>query len=542
MTRKLGPYEIRGELGRGAMAVVWRAYDPVLDREVALKEAVVPHGTDALAATELAARFVREARAAGRLSHPGIVTVYSAEIYGGRPAIAMELIRGETLTQVLRRGALVPLTALALFNQLLDAVGYAHANGVVHRDIKPDNIFVTTEGRVKLADFGVAHLSAGTALTQAGTVIGTPGYMAPEQIVGDTVDERADIFALGAVLHEMLTGKNPFGAGPDVPITTVLYRVVHAEPPALPEALLVGLPGDIRATVGAALEKSPEERFPNVEAFRRALKGGPIEVVTTLGSSRRDAASAPTVIATTPRLGHSRWLPYVAVAAVGVFAVGALVLWATSGGFSSGGSGSVTTVGTAAIRSQAIASPSDAASTSTASSAFAAVLSTTSRSGITTTTQFATTTTREATTTTHSTTTTSTETTTTTPSGSHFAFTVDATNPQGTFVAHVNQGSRVTFTTSGQWQMGGGKFVGADGDNYPSAGEQDAIVPSARFGVLLGAIHGDGGSTIYVVFGSSGSVELPVAGDLYLVFNDRPQYYGDNSGSMRVLGTIVPPK
>jgi serine/threonine protein kinase len=284
VTRTLGPYELRSELGRGAMAVVWRAYDPVLDREVALKEAVVAHGTDAATAGELATRFVREARAAARLSHPGIVTVYAADVYEGRPVIAMELIRGATLGQMLRRGRLSPQVVLGHFDQLLEAVAYAHDQGIVHRDIKPDNIFITTDGRVKLGDFGVAHLGGGTALTQAGTIMGTPGYMAPEQIRGEAVDARADIFALGVVLHEMLTGANPFGADAQTCITTVIFRIIQEPAPPLPPSVTAAFAHDIRPALAAALAKDPRERFADARSFMSALRGeGPARMSRHFG-------------------------------------------------------------------------------------------------------------------------------------------------------------------------------------------------------------------------------------------------------------------
>jgi oligopeptide transport system substrate-binding protein len=257
------------------MGVVWRAYDPLLDREVALKEAVVPHGADALTATELSARFVREARVAARLTHPGIVAIHAADIYEGRAVIAMELVRGETLAQILRRGPIQGKAVLALFEQLLDAAGYAHGQGIVHRDIKPDNIFLTSDGRVKLADFGIAQLAGGTGLTRTGAVMGTAGYMAPEQVTGDRVDLRADIFALGVVLYEMLCGRNPFGASDNLLLHTILYRIVNCEPPPLADEVVSALPVDVRAVLATALAKNPGERYEDAQAFRGAMMPGP---------------------------------------------------------------------------------------------------------------------------------------------------------------------------------------------------------------------------------------------------------------------------
>jgi serine/threonine-protein kinase len=189
----LGPYELRGELGRGAMAVVWRAFDPNLEREVAIKEPVIPHGTEPAVAQELSDRFVREGKAIAALQHPGIVTVHDAGVYDGRPAMVMELVDGTTLGDLLAaEKRLDTPTAISVASQLLDALAYAHDRGIVHRDVKPDNVFVTHDGRIKLADFGIARIADKTRFTQEGTVMGTPGYMPPEQVRGMPVDARAD--------------------------------------------------------------------------------------------------------------------------------------------------------------------------------------------------------------------------------------------------------------------------------------------------------------------------------------------------------------
>lgn len=242
----VGPYELRGELGRGAMAVVWRAWDPNLEREVAIKEPLFDPNLSPQVREEMGRRFVREARTAARLQHPNIVTVHAADVYGGRPAIVMELVEGATLTELLSRGALEPPAALDALDQLLDAVGYAHSRGVVHRDVKPDNVFVDMSGRVRLADFGIAHVedAAATRATVAGAVLGTPGYMSPEQARGAAVDARSDLFSIGVVGYEMLAGRHPFGAGDGSDATTLLYRIVHEEPPAIPEAAAAALPAD----------------------------------------------------------------------------------------------------------------------------------------------------------------------------------------------------------------------------------------------------------------------------------------------------------
>jgi len=322
----LGPFELRGEIGRGAMAVVWRGYDPTLDREVALKEPFVTPGIDPAVAAELAARFIREGRAAARLNHPGIVTIYSAEAYDGRPVIAMELIDGRTLADILDSGPLDPATTVALIDQLLAAVGYAHAAGVVHRDIKPDNVFVTSDGRAKLADFGIAHVGADASLTMAGSVMGTPGYMAPEQIAGQPVDARADLFAVGVMAHEMLTGRNPYGATEGTAATAVMYRIVHEPLPALGVRTPAGV--DIDAVLAVATAKDPAQRFADAGSFRAALSGGAIPTIVP----GQAYAPAPATAGT-----KATWLSYALVGGIGTLALAGLLI--ASGGGAATGSG-----------------------------------------------------------------------------------------------------------------------------------------------------------------------------------------------------------
>lgn len=333
MSNTLGPYELRGELGRGAMAVVWRAWDPALEREVAIKEPLFAPTLEESVRGELTARFLREGKTVAAFNHAGIVTVYAADVYDGRPAIVMELIKGSTLAEVLERGALSPQAAAAVADQLLDALAYAHSRGVVHRDIKPDNVFVTVDGRVKLADFGIARVAERTRFTQEGTVMGTPGYMAPEQVRGLSADERADIFATGAILYEMLAGENPFGASAGIESTAIMYRIVHEDPPPLPPET-----GDPLRTVAlVALNKDPEARFASAEEMRSALAGA--------GTQRSVVVARD--VAYEPRRPSGLIVALVSVLATALVAGAAWAIWPrTPSGAGPGSVGAVASVTT----------------------------------------------------------------------------------------------------------------------------------------------------------------------------------------------------
>lgn len=271
----IGPYEVRGELGSGAMARVWRGWDPTLRREVAIKEPLFDEHLSPGLREEMGRRFADEACTAARLQHPGIVTIYAADVWDGRPAIVMELVEGETLASVLKRGRVEPHDALMVLDQLLDAIGYAHSQGVVHRDIKPDNIFITPSGTVKLGDFGIAHSDdpAASNGTMIGTILGTPGYMSPEQAAGQPADERSDLFSVGVVGYEMLTGNNPFGLTAGADATTLIYRTVHEDTPTMPDFAVEGLPTDVRPAIMSALSKHPTGRPQTASEFQALLHG-----------------------------------------------------------------------------------------------------------------------------------------------------------------------------------------------------------------------------------------------------------------------------
>jgi serine/threonine protein kinase len=201
-----GRYRLERPLGRGGMASVYVARDSELERDVAVKLLAENLSDD----STFRERFVREARLAARLSHPNVVSVYDAGEDGGRPYIVMELVEGETLADLLARGRVPPDQARALALQAAEGLAHAHEAGLVHRDIKPQNLILRDDGTLKIADFGIARAAEATALTQAGTVLGTAAYLSPEQALGEAVTPAADVYSLGAVLYELLTGQPPF--------------------------------------------------------------------------------------------------------------------------------------------------------------------------------------------------------------------------------------------------------------------------------------------------------------------------------------------
>ena len=332
---RIGPYVLVGELGRGAMARVWRAWDPNLEREVAVKEPLFDPSLPDGVLEEMGRRFVAEGRAAARLSHPNVVAIHAADVWDGRPAIVMELVEGETLSKLLSRGPLAPAEALPLLDQLLDALGYAHGRGVVHRDVKPDNVFVTADGTLKLADFGIARVDTGaTRATVAGSVLGTPGYMSPEQARGSEVDGRSDLFSVGVIAYEMLAGSNPFGSGD---ATTLLYRIVHEPVPELPPSASAGLPADLRPAVMAALSKDPADRPATAADMRRMLHGEeplretvkktpPVDIHSPGGQSNEKRAGTihrPSVQqkSSEEKTAKRNFTPYIIIGAVAVIAL-----------------------------------------------------------------------------------------------------------------------------------------------------------------------------------------------------------------------------
>ncbi|NIM20559.1 MAG: protein kinase [Candidatus Latescibacteria bacterium] len=260
--KTLAGYEIQEALGEGGMGVVYRARDVTLDRPAAVK-VIRPESLDEIGR----ARFIREAQACSKINHPNIVTVYAAGEEDGRPYLAMELLEGRTLREVINEGPVPWAKALQWMADILDALNRLHQAGIVHRDLKPENIMFTTDGVIKLMDFGIASLISSATITREHTTVGTVLYMSPERISGDKGDARSDIFALGVILYEMLARKHPFrGAHP----MAIMYSITNDVPTPIDE-ITKELPNGLRAVLDRALEKDPANRFPDAGSFRSVL-------------------------------------------------------------------------------------------------------------------------------------------------------------------------------------------------------------------------------------------------------------------------------
>lgn len=333
---QLGRYEILVEIGRGSMGAVFQARDPKIDRVVAIKTISVP-GASPEAIEQYGKRFFREAQAAGKLSHPGIVTVYDVdEDQPTRtPFIVMEYVAGHSLDRlaaVSPDGRIPPETALDLLQQVAEALDYAHSHGIVHRDIKPSNIIVTEEGRVKIADFGIARITA-SDVTLPGQVLGTPSYMSPEQLSCKPVDGRSDLFSLGVIAYWLFSGEKPFIGDS---LTTISFQVAFVEPKPLSE-VNPSLGGDFQYVTTRALAKEPAKRYQSgrelsldlqdLRAHRAPRSMTPPEPTvieaapaTPPSPSVRPAVSEPAGAG--PQLSSGKKRPWI------VFAVAALVVLA----------------------------------------------------------------------------------------------------------------------------------------------------------------------------------------------------------------------
>ncbi len=290
---KIGRYEINDELGSGAMGVVYRATDPNIGRKVALKTMRLDvHGIEA---QEMLQRFKNEARAAGVLNHPNLVTVYDAGEQDGIFYIAMEYIEGVTLHQMLTERRVLPVEQMIeIARNVCAGLDYAHARHIVHRDIKPANIMITPDGTAKIMDFGIAK--AGGGLTSTGQVLGTPNYMSPEQVKGKQIDGRSDLFSLGVILYEAITGEKPF-AGQNV--TTIIYKIVN-ENPIAPRDLDVTIHPGLSAVITRSLAKLPDDRYQTGAEMMRDLQNyksiGSESDATTVLPAGGDASGSTRVI------------------------------------------------------------------------------------------------------------------------------------------------------------------------------------------------------------------------------------------------------
>ena len=256
MISTLGRYEVVGELGQGAMGIVYKARDPLIDRIVAIKTINLNQALEER--EEYEGRFYQEARAAGRLSHQNIVTIYDVGKSGDVAYIAMEFLQGRELRDVLNEKPMLPIgQVLEIVIQVAQGLAYAHEHGIVHRDVKPSNIMVLGDGHVKITDFGIARMSSASVRTQTGMVLGSPKYMSPEQVMGKLTDQRSDIFSLGIMLYEMLTGRPPF-AGENV--NAIMYQTLNATPPS-PGSLNSAVPDMLNFITAKALAKKLDDRY-----------------------------------------------------------------------------------------------------------------------------------------------------------------------------------------------------------------------------------------------------------------------------------------
>ena len=291
MPSTIGRYKVLEGIGFGAMGAVYRAFDPLIKRALAIKTIRLDIPRQSPQYTSFIERFYHEARISGTLSHPNIVTLFDIGEDGGVPYLAMEFVEGETIALLLERGTrFKPEKVIGLVSQIAAALDYAHSKGVIHRDVKPANLMLYEGDRVKVADFGIAKL-VDAEMTQSGTLLGTPSYMSPEQAMGEKLDGRSDIFSLGVCAFEMLSGEQPF---PGNNVTSILYKLVHVEPIEPANLETNGLiPQKWQEVFGRVLAKKPEDRYQSAGAFVRDLEYCLGSWFGALGSEETIAVAAP---------------------------------------------------------------------------------------------------------------------------------------------------------------------------------------------------------------------------------------------------------
>lgn len=318
--QKIGRYRVLDRVGRGGMGTVYRAIDETLQREVAIK--ALHAGLDD---PEIGRRFRAEAVTVARLDHPGLVRIFELFEHDDRWLMVMEFVQGETLEQVIARDGAMPVKrASAIGMQCLAALAHAHGMGVVHRDLKPANIMLTAGDVPRVMDFGIARAVDSERITHVGFMMGTPAYMAPEQVLGDEVDARADLYAMGVVLYRMVTGHLPFTG--ETPFA-VAQAQVQAPPPSL-RSLSPDVPDWFSTVIDRALSKSPGERFQTAGAFREALEAGPRRAPATDAAGAAAPTGTPDRVAASSRPGRIDGRGLIAGAAIVVVLLGTgWMLW-----------------------------------------------------------------------------------------------------------------------------------------------------------------------------------------------------------------------
>jgi serine/threonine-protein kinase len=296
MTPILGRYKIVAEIGQGAMGVVYKAVDPIIDRTVAIKTINLNLSKQEL--EEYEARFQQEIKAAGRLNHPNIVTIYDVGRTESVAYMAMEYLEGRELKEIIASGKLLsPEQVVDVIAQVADGLWFAHQQGIVHRDVKPSNIMVLTGGIAKITDFGIARLPNAAVKTMTGLILGSPRYMSPEQVIGKSLDARTDIFSLGVVLYEALTGVAPFDGDN---VNAIMYATVNTTPPP-PSTHIRDLPAMLDLIAAKAMAKSTDDRYQSVKEFADDLR----EVRRQLDASRPTAALRASASPPPGRAGES---------------------------------------------------------------------------------------------------------------------------------------------------------------------------------------------------------------------------------------------